>query len=570
MASTRFRSVLLAAALAMAPLGVAAQSGFTPGAGTEGRNWLPEPPTAANPRQRVGVTVRDGIRVTTRDGTVLEGRLIAPAPAEGAPPPCVLMADGYGRSSRTGSGMEGPLYDIAARGYAVLHLSLRGSGLSEGSGDLYSHYGEDGYDAVEWMARQPWCNGRVGMVGASLLGISQWLTAKEGPPSLKAIVPEEACGDCYWQLWYPGGMLPGPGRQARRLLPGAAGEYAAAIQHRNPDAWWRARSTLAEDTAAIAARGVAAFIAGGLDDYISPASIRAYEQFNAPGARKRLFLGPYGHGWHTAFIQELQVQWLDHWLKGVANGADTAPRVILYVEGANRWRAEDDWPLADAHPTVLHLSAQNSFTIASRNDGSLTAQAPQAGAPAILPYSPDQGPFLPAMLSSRGRAAGDQTPDEARAVTWTSVKLPVAMEVTGYPKLTVWAAASAPDADLVAQITDVAPDGSARQVVQAYLNLPHAADRAAPQPLVPGQPRRFQLETYPLAYVFQPGHRIRIALAGGAKPAPDQALPQGPGPLPAAFDLTILQDGDHPATLELPVVGTGWQALTRAGLVAAR
>lgn len=571
MAPARLRFALLAVALMLAPLAASAQPDFTPGAGTEGRNWLPEAPTAVNPKERLAVTLRDGVHVATRDGTVLEGRLILPVLAGDAPPtPCVLMADGYGRSSRTGTGMEVPLLDIAARGYAVLHLSLRGSGLSGGSNDLYSHYGEDGYDAVEWMAKQPWCNGRVGMVGASLLGISQWLTAREGPPSLKAIVPEVACGDCYRQLWYPGGMLPGPGRQARNLVPGAAGEYAAALQHRDDDAWWRARSTLAEDMAGIAGRGVAAFIAGGVDDYMSPANIRAYEQFDAPGARKRLFLGPYAHGWHTAFIQELQVQWLDHWLKGVANGAETAPRVILYVRGANRWRAEDDWPLADTHPTRLYLSARHSTTIASRNDGSLTAPMPPAGAPAVLPYSPEQGPFLPAMLGSRGRVAIDQAPDEAQALTWTSVKLTVATEVTGYPKLELWVASSAPDADLVAEITDVAPDGGSRQVVQGYLNLPHAAAPDAPQPLVPGQAQRFVLATDPVAYVFQPGHHIRISLAGGAKPAPDQASPQGPGKNPAPFELTILQDRNHPATLELPVVGTGWEVLSHPGLVAAR
>ena len=567
MAPTRLRSALLAAVLALAPLAAAAQPDFAPAAGTEGRAWLAEPPTAANPAIRFSVTRQDAIRVPTRDGTVLDGRLFTPVLAEGAPPtPCVLMADGYGRASRTGTAMEAPLSDIAARGYAVLHLSLRGA---EGGNDLYGHYGEDGYDAVEWMAQQPWCNGRVGMVGASLLGISQWLTAKEGPPSLKAIVPEVACADCYGQLWYPGGMLPGPGRQARRLVPGATSEYAAAIAHRDDDAWWRARSVLAGDTAAIAARGVAAFIAGGLDDYISPANVRAYEQFDAPGAHKRLFLGPYGHGWHTAVIQELQIQWLDHWLKGVANGADTAPRVIIYVKGANRWRAEPDWPLADAHATRLHLSALRSDTIASRNDGALTAQAFRLGEPAVLPYSPDTGPFLPAMLSTRGRVGIDQAPDEAQVLTWTSAKMTVATEVTGYPKLSFWAAASAADADVVAQLTDVAPDGTSQQVVQAYLNLPRAGG-AAPQPLVPGQARRFELETYPVAYVFQPGHRIRLSLAGGAKPAPGQAFPQGPGKNPAAFELTVLQDGDHPATLDLPVVGTGWQALSRAGLVAAR
>src|SRR5208283_4785788 len=66
----------------------------------------------------------------------------------------------------------------------------------------------------------------------------------------------------------------------------------------------------------------------------------------------RLF-GSYAHGWHTQLFQELQVQWLDRWLKGESNGAETAAKVMLFVKGADRWRLEDDWPLPDAHATPL-------------------------------------------------------------------------------------------------------------------------------------------------------------------------------------------------------------------------
>jgi predicted acyl esterase len=561
------RLARLAFALIMASTAHAAmaQPAFTPGAGTEGRNWLPDRPTAINPAMRYTVETKDNVVVTARDGTRLDGRLLTPVlPAGSAPTPCVLMTDGYGRTSVTGASLEVPLYDIAARGYAVLHLSLRGSGQSGGTNDLYNQYGKDGYDAIEWMARQSWCNGRVGMVGPSLLGISQWLAAKEAPPSLKAIVPEVACGDCYGVLWYPGGMLPGPGREARMLSSGAEAEYPSASAHRNFDAWWQARTTLAPDVAAIAGRGVAAFIAGGLDDYISPANIRAYEQFDAPGGgRKRLFLGPYAHGWHTEYFQELQIRWLDHWLKQLPNGAETDPKVVLYIKGANRWRTEADWPIADAHGVKLFLGARKSGSIASRNDGSLAAQQTGAAAPAVLPYTPDNGPFLPALLSATNRLAIDQRPDEEQVVTWTTAPLQVATEVTGYPKLTIFAAASAADADFVFDMTDVAPDGTSRQVVQAYLNAPHAAGvREAPKPLTPGAVGTYELEMFPLAYVFQPGHRIRLAIAGGAKVAPGQAVPQGPGKNPAPFTWTILADADHPSAIELPVVGTSWEQLS--------
>jgi predicted acyl esterase len=543
-----------------------AQPAFTPGAGTEGRNWLPDRPTAINSPKHETVTITDGVVVTVRDGTKLEGRLFQPVLASGsAPTPCVLLPDGYGRTSESGAGYDVALFDIASRGYAVLHLSLRGSGASGGTNDLYSHYGQDGYDAIEWMAKQSWCNGSVGMVGPSLLGIAQWLTAKELPPSLKVIVPEVACGDCYGVLWYPGGMLPGPGREARKLSPGAGAEYPSAMEHRNFDAWWQARTVLGPDAEAIARHGVAAFIAGGLDDYISPANIRLYEQFNTPeGSHKRLFLGPYAHGWHTAFIQELQIRWLDHFLKGIANGAEQDPKVVLYIKGANRWRTEADWPIADAHPVTLFLEGKSSGSIASINDGSLAATAPGEGKSVQLPYTPDGGPFLPAMLSATHRLAIDQRPDEEKAATWTSAPLQVATEVTGYPKLTIYASSSATDADFVFDITDVAPDGKAVQVVQAYLNAPHAANvREAPKPLTPGEVVKYTLDMFPTAYVFQPGHRIRLDIAGGAEVAPGQLVPQGPGKNPKPFTWTILSDSEHPSAIELPVVGTSWEQLSR-------
>ena len=576
------RTILAAALLVLA--GRAGAQPFQMGAGTEGRQWLPERPRVENPAARYPVTIRDGVTVTARDGVALDARLFLPTLAAGArPTPCVLMTDGYGRTSNTGASADPVLMDIASRGYAVLHLSLRGSGASGGEATLYNRFGQDGYDAVEWMAGQAWCNGRVGMVGPSLLSISQWLTAKEAPPHLVAFVPQVACGDCYGSLWYPAGMMPGPGREARKLSPGAEAEYATAIQHRNLDAWWRERTTQDEDVRAIAGRGVAVFISGGLDDYITPGNVQAYQAYDAPGARKRLMLAPHAHGWQIEFLQELQVQWLDHWLKGIDNGAERAPRVVLFVKGVDRWRMEADWPIPDAHPATLFLQPAHSGTIASRNDGTLSAQAgsaqagsaqagsaqpgsaqPGAGDAATLPYVPGAGPALPVLLSATvGRPAGDQRGVEAKVLTWTTAPLPVATEVTGRPRVVVWAASDTADGDLVFSLNDVAPDGSSVQVVQGYLNAPHAASLADPVPLVPHEAREIGVDLLPTAYVFQPGHRMRLALAGAASVAPGLPFPQGPGASAAAFTWTVLQDAGHPATLVLPVVGTSGEALAR-------
>ena len=523
------------------------------GAGTAGRQWLPDHFHADNSQHRLPVQVRHNISVPARDGVTLDAQLLLPTLDAGTGPvPCVLMADGYGQSSNADANPDPMLMDIAARGYAVLHLSLRGSGRSGGTATLYSRFGQDGYDTVEWMARQAWCNGRVGMVGPSALGIAQWLTAKEAPPSLQAIVPHVACGDCYGALWYPGGMAPGPGREVRALFPGAGAEYATAVQHRNLDDWWRERTTLASDVKAIAGRGVAAFISGGLDDYITPGNLRAYEAYESP--RKRLLLGQHAHS-QTEALQELQVQWLDHWLKDASNGVDQAPKVMLYVKGVDRWRYEADWPIPDAHAARLFLQAGHSGTVNSLNDGSMTA-LPSAGRAATLPYTPGAGPALPVLLSStEGRSMADQRGAEAKVLTWTTEPLLAATEVTGYPHVSLWASSSTADGDLVFSLNDVAPDGTSTQVVQGYANVPHAQSLSDPQPLVPGQVRKVDMDLLPTAYVFQPGHRLRLALAGAASAAPWLRYPQGPGPNPAAFTWTVMQDAEHPATLDLPIVG---------------
>ena len=553
--------------LALAAGTAARAEPYAMGAGTEDRHWLPERAHVDNPALRFPVTIRDGVTVVARDGTKLDARLFLPTLKEGAKPtPCVLMSDGYGRTSNTGAETDPVLMNIASRGYAVMHLSLRGSGASGGEATLFNQFGQDGADAIEWMAKQSWCDGNVGMVGPSLLGIAQWLTAKEAPPHLKAIVPQVACGDCYGLLWYPGGMLPGPGREARKLSPGAGAEYPSALEHRNLDNWWRARTTLDADVKAIAARGVAAFISGGLDDYITPGNIRAYEAFAAPGGEhKRLLLAPHAHGWQIDFLQELQVQWLDHWLKGVDNGVERAPRVILYVKGVDRWRTESDWPIRDARPATLHLDVARSGSIDSLNDGTLSSAA-TSGPAASLPYTPGSGPALPVLLSATaGRSGDDQRPSEAKVLTWTTPPLSIATEVTGYPHVSLWASCDGTDGDMVFSLDDVAPDGSSTQIVQGYLNVPHQGSETDPVPLVPGQARRIDLDLLPTAMVFQPGHRMRLALAGAASVAPGLPAPQGPGPNPHAFTWTVLQDEAHPATLTLPIIGTAGDQLASLG-----
>jgi uncharacterized protein len=170
------------------------------------------------------------------------------------------------------------------------------------------------------------------------------------------------------------------------------------------------------------------------------------------------------------------------------------------------------------------------------------------------------------LSATAGRPVNDQLAVEKKVLTWTTTTLLVATEVTGYPHVSLWASSSTNDGDMVFSLNDVAPDGTSTQVIQGYLNVPHQASLSDPKPLVPDQAQKIDVDLLPTAYVFQPGHRLRLALAGAASVADGLPFPQGPGPNPAAFTWTVMQDAEHPATLTLPIVGTAGEQISRLTL----
>ena len=537
-------------------LAAAQEAAGAMGEGTENRNWVTgaeSPPELMSPLE-YNFTVEQA-QIPVDEDVNLSARVFRPILPGEEPGPCVVFADGYGVPSYvggiTGIGAMASLADLAQRGYAGVYVTLRTANVPADEA-FYFQYAEDGYEIVEWMAEQEWCNGNVGMIGASLNGISQWLTAQQLPPHLKAIVPTIGCGDCYWYLWYKGGMLPGAGRERRVPPLTAYDEFAAAIQHRNYDDWWRARDTETADHLAIAESGIAVLQCGGWDDYIFAGGMRAVEEITAAGGEGMHIIGPCSHGGlmptlEPYGIEAFTVLWFDHFLKGIDNGIAEGPMALFYVQGPDQYRFEDVWPIPDTRTARLHLREQVSGSAVSINDGSLTAGPPQPGEAGMnYVYSPE-GPYN-AAGGAGPRLREDQRPDEAHSLTWTTDPLEAPTEVTGWPSLNFWASATAPDTDFVVEITDVAPDGTSTQVARGWLNAQRYFDRSNPEPLVPGQIYQFEAELWPISYVFQPGHRIRVALSGSDFPS------AAPNPHPAT--VTIYQDADHPSYLELPVIGT--------------
>jgi hypothetical protein len=275
---------------------------------------------------------------------------------------------------------------------------------------------------------------------------------------------------------------------------------------------------------------------------------------------------------YTGF--EFAVLWLDRYLKGIKNHVDDLFPVLLYVQGPDRWRAEEDWPLPIEERSVLYLRQTPSDTGGGLNDGSLTVHPPASDQPVRYRYSPE-GPYNRAAVTSVSRPRIDKIPYEAHGLAWTTDMLQSSIEVTGYPRFSFWATLSAPDTDFVVEITDVSVDEAGRlqslQVTRGYLNAMRYFSRSNPQPLVPGQPYRFEIELHPTSYVFRAGHLIRVTLQGSAldpQEPPPQEKPElpganpeaamrshGPGLNPLACDVTVLQDEAHPSFIDLPVIG---------------
>jgi uncharacterized protein len=503
-----------------------------------------------------------------RDGLRLYAELRRPLGTERFPG--ILIANGYGAAVEPF--LSETISRLSRRGYLVLCARMRGLPPSEGKVGLYEGFGTDTYDLVEWLAGLPQCTGHVGMFGGSLLGLVQYLGAREAPPSLKVVVPDDAGSDNYWYLWHPGGMNAGPGRADRQSVSGAEAEYPLAVAHPNFDAFWRERTVLAADLEAIARRGVAAFLTSGWDSYML-GSTKSFEwlKFGDPGKRLKMFVGPWGHGTfmspeppvaapavlpYTGF--EYAMMWLDRWLKGMPNGVDEEPPVLIYVQGPNEWRFEQDWPLPDERRICLYLRDQPSGMGAGLNDGALSARPPADDRSVTYDYSPD-GPYNLAAVTALSRQRIDKTRYERHGLVWTSEPLTAPTEMTGYPSISFWCAISATDTDFVVEITDVGPDGEScglgsLQVTRGYLNAMRHFSRSAPQPLAPGKPYPFSLELYPTSYVFAAGHRIRVTIQGSAID-PLAGTAHGPGLNLLPVRVTILQDADHPSLINLPIIG---------------
>lgn len=355
-----------------------------------------EPPTGC-------VVTDNNVAVPTRDGTVLRVNVCRPT-GEG-PFPVLLCAHPYGKDKLPAKGRIPFQYRIlrqpghvrfsslttweapdpawwTAKGFAVVNCDLRGAGTSEGTGALLTvQEGQDGYDLVEWAAAQPWSTGAVGMLGVSYLAISQWNTAAQRPPHLRAIVPWEGMTDPYRDLLRPGGIQEiGFVTMWARGLKGNRATFDIAqrnTEHPVRDGFWE---SLTPDLTAI---DVPALICGSLSDnnLHSRGSIRGFQHISS--CHKHLYTHRGGK-WMTFYSEEARAAQLAFLNRHLRDGAEKPlPPVRVEVRASRdeivEVRAEDDWPLPSTQWTPLYLGAEGLTAEPGPTQGSLDFHTRRGG-----------------------------------------------------------------------------------------------------------------------------------------------------------------------------------------------
>jgi putative CocE/NonD family hydrolase len=538
-------------------------------------DMTPEDGRPASPPRYEVDTVWDA-RIPVRDGVELSANLWLPRGAGAASErfPAVLEMIPYGKDNwRRNADISRGTY-LARRGYALCRVDVRGTGSSGGVAlDEYTEAEtRDGYDAVEWLAAQPWCDGAVGMWGISYGGFTSTQVAKLRPPHLRAIVPIQATDDRYLtDVHYIGGCVTASelsqyavSQVAMNAMPpdpafrGTAwrDEWLTRLeatppwlfewlrqQHDGP--YWRPGSLAPEYDAIEAA--VLSF-GGWMDAYVD-AAFRMQAACTAP---TRTIVGNWVHGL-PAFatpgpnVDELHelVRFFDRWLKGIDNGADREPAVVWfereYAEPEpfpaslpGRWRAAGAYP----HPAVVAREwrfAGGELPLVGKlvADEDEPLPGDDAG-PDRYRHRPTVGTRAALSWGAGGPPNGlarDLRPDEAYGPTFTSDPLTAAVEILGVPEVVLHLAASSSVATAVVRLTDIAPDGVSAQVSAGILNLTHRRSHEQPEPLEPGRVEEVRVALRPAGYRFAPGHRIRVSVASSAWPV------IWPSPFPTEFEL---------------------------------
>ena len=562
-----------------------------------------------------GVVFEQDVPIRMRDGVTLRCNVFRPA--DGKPAPALIQRQPYNKNAAQTYVYAHPAW-YARRGYATVIQDSRGRYASEGT--FYPLLGdaEDGYDTIEWIAAQPWCDGKVASFGFSIPGVNQLLAASTKPPHLVTAIPG----------FYPQGMYEGfthvggtfglaavmdwgvllAWEEARRRGDTAMLETVRAaaswvgrwsptqtlreipllvdpplmpfladyLNHPAYDAYWR-QFALAPRIENIEIPCL--HVSGWYDSFITQ-TIEAYERCAALGkADHRLFVGPWYHiPWTQQVgcidfgddaknvVDELQLAWFDAHLKGKREALDGLPKVRVFVTGENRWRNSTAWPLPGTQTQSLYLRSKGRANSLSGN-GTLSFDAPGDEPADFYIYSPEApvqsaGGHSCCMPQNTPMGPADQAGVELRndVLVYSSAALDQPVLVAGKVSAVLHAATTAVDTDWVVKLCDVSPDGRSVNLQEGVIRARYREGTDVERPIEPGHVYEYRISVGVVCHRFAAGHRLRVQVTSSNFPAWDRnPNTGGPPGSESPFGLvvanqTVFHDGARASRLELPVV----------------
>lgn len=530
------------------------------------------------------VTVERNVAAKMRDGVTLRADIYRPK-AEGKFP-VLLERTPYDKTGSRDFGMR-----AAARGYVVVIQDTRGRYASEGEWYTFRNEPDDGYDTVEWAAALPYSDGKVGMIGGSYVGATQFLAAIAHPPHLAGIAPDVTASNYHDGWTYQGGAFEQWFNQSwasglaedtlrrassrmttplvwRDVLPlrdypmrgvpeakSLAPYYYDWLAHPNYDEYWKTIS-IEEHYGQIQ---VPVFSMAAWYDIFLGGSLRNYERLKSKAgseaARKgqRLLVGLGGHagGWESRKIGEVDfgekapidgdaavLEWYDMLLKGAHNGMESGKPVRIFVMGRNEWRDEEDWPLARAKATRYFLRSEGNANSAA-GDGSLSPQAEAGGdregqARDTFEYDPANpvptvgGPLCcRADLLKPGPLDQKEVEQRQDVLVYSTPALQHDLEVTGPVTAELYVSTSSADTDFTAKLVDVWPNGFVQNLTEGILRLRYRNSPEKPEPAKPGSVYRITVDLWATSDVFLAGHKVRLEISSSNFPRFDRNLNTG-------------------------------------------
>jgi len=490
----------------------------------------------------------------------------------------------------------------ARRGYACVVQDVRGRFRSGGAFEPYTNEAADGWDTLEWVAAQPWCNGDIGMTGESYYGSTQWAVAALGHPNLRCLAPGDVHPDRYTNV-HEGGALSlataavwhfemnhrrylnhyrfDPWHMPLESTDEAAGRrslwYQNLIAHPSRDEFW--------DTAVQHIRfedvTVPMLHWSGWYDVHTNGAIdgwsRVCERSRDPETRRRqhLMLGAGDHELTPelegvagrtpvpglGFTHDRVCRFMDHYLKDGDNGVGDEPRVRYYLTGADQWRSTDTWPPPEATCVELFLMGGGSAA-ADQAGGRLSASAIDESAPDHYRYDPSDpaAPWLGRNVWQMAKTMGDRRQHEARSdvLVYTGEKQAAALDLVGPVAVTLFAVSSVRDTDFTACLVDVFPDGYAQLVREGIVRARYRESERAPLPIEPGRVYEYSIDLGSVAYRVLADHCLRIEISSSSFDRWDRNL-NGGGVFgsetePVVAQQTVFHDRGHPSRVRLTVL----------------